>query len=119
MELKLIVLRTPDPQRLAQFYTKLGLQFDYHRHGNNPYHYSTPIGETVFEIYPLMKNQTTVDTSLRLGFNVNNFYNVLQKISESGMEIVTEPTQIEWGIMAVVLDPDGRKIELYKKENER
>jgi len=47
MELKLIVIRTPDPQQLANFYTQLGFNFDYHKHGNSLYHYSTLINKTV------------------------------------------------------------------------
>ncbi len=57
MELKLIVIRTSDPERLASFYSLLGLVFDYHKHGNSPFHYGATIGQTVLEIYPLAKTR--------------------------------------------------------------
>lgn len=116
MELRLIVIRTNDPKQLANFYTQLGLQFEYHKHGNSPLHYSTYLGKTVLEIYPFSKNQTQADSTLRLGFAIDNFEEFFQQASEQAVKIIAEPTQTEWGMMAIIQDPDGRKIELYKKE---
>ena len=53
MVLNLLVIRTNEMQRLVDFYTLLGLKFEYHKHEQGVYHFSTTIGETVFEIYPL------------------------------------------------------------------
>jgi lactoylglutathione lyase len=53
INLRLIVIRTSDIQILSNFYSIIGLEFDYHKHGNSPYHYSTTIEKTVLEIYPL------------------------------------------------------------------
>jgi lactoylglutathione lyase len=114
MQLKLIVLRTADQKALADFYTLLGLNFDYHKHGNSPYHYSAHIGETVLEIYPLTKTQTGPDKDLRLGFALDNFEAALSQIEKLQFTILMPPAQTEWGFMAIVQDPDGRKIELYK-----
>jgi predicted enzyme related to lactoylglutathione lyase len=117
MEIKLLVLRTPDPPKLAHFYSQLGMQFEYHQHGNSHYHYSTLIGKTVLEIYPLAKNQIQADSNLRLGFEIDDFYNVLEQFTQQNVKIVHEPMQTEFGTVAVIQDPDGRKIELYKKED--
>lgn len=57
MDLRLIVIRTSDPERLAGFYSFWGLVFDHHKHGSSPYHYGTTIGQTVLEIYPLAKTR--------------------------------------------------------------
>jgi hypothetical protein len=51
MDIKLIVVRTSDPKKLAGFYELLGLEFEYHKHGNSPFHYTTVIGKTILEIY--------------------------------------------------------------------
>ena len=82
MELKLIVLRTSNIQKLSDFYALLGLKFEYHKHGNSPYHYSGTIGQTVFEIYPLTKNQSEADKNLRLGFAIDNFEIVTQELKK-------------------------------------
>lgn len=114
MDIRLIVLRTGETKRLSDFYSLLGLTFDYHKHGNSPFHYSAAIGQTVLEIYPLAKGQNEPDKNLRLGFGINNFDETIQKLK--GMEVIfsLEPIQTEFGFMTIVSDPDGRKIELYK-----
>jgi predicted enzyme related to lactoylglutathione lyase len=115
MDLRLLVLRTPDSKRLADFYNAFGLTFDYHKHSNSPFHYSATINETVLEIYPLTKSQTEADKNLRLGFGVDNFDEIINRLIESGVVFSQEPVQTDFGFLAIVVDPDGRKIELYKK----
>jgi lactoylglutathione lyase len=116
MKILLLVLRTSDTKRLAEFYVLFDLTFEYHKHGNSPYHYSASIGQTVLEIYPLAKGQTEADKNLRLGFGIDNFDAVIEKLKILKVPFSMEPTQTDFGFMAVVVDPDGRKIELYKKE---
>lgn len=115
MDINLLVLRSGDPKKLAGFYNLLGLTFEYHKHGNSPYHYSALIGQSALEIYPLSKNQTEPDKYLRLGFNIDNFETIMEKLKESHIQFSSEPTQTDFGFMAVVSDPDGRKVELYRK----
>lgn len=113
MELRLLVLRTMDPEKLADFYTVLGFVFEYHKHGNGPFHFSAVIGKTVLEIYPLIKGQTEADKNLRLGFGVDNFDETVLKLKALQVPFTMDPAQTEFGFMAVVTDPDDRKIELY------
>ena len=114
MELKLIVIRTNDQKKLADFYSLLGLKFDYHSHGNSPMHYSAGIGSMVLEIYPLSKNQFEPDKSLRLGFAIDNFDDILLHLKNSNI-VFSAPVITEFGFLTVISDPDGRKIEIYKK----
>jgi catechol 2,3-dioxygenase-like lactoylglutathione lyase family enzyme len=114
MELKLIVVRTADPEKLAGFYTLLGLVFDYHKHGNSPHHYSTTIGTAVLEIYPLAKGQEKADNHFRLGLGIDDFDKKIALLKENQVVFSMEPAQTDFGYMAVILDPDGRKVEIYK-----
>lgn len=114
MKIKLIVIRTQKPENLANFYNLLGLNFEYHKHGNSPYHYSALIDGVVFEIYPLSKNQTEADNYLRLGFEIDEFDSNIELLNSQGF-LLSEPTQTDFGVIAIVTDPDGRQIELYKK----
>ena len=114
MEIRLLVIRTSDIERLSKFYTLFGLNFDYHKHDKSPYHYSATVDKTVVEIYPLTKTQTEPDKSLRLGFSLDNFEHTIDLLKERGITFTSEVTQSEFGIMAIIEDPDGRKIELYK-----
>ena len=112
MTLNLLVIRTKNIETLSNFYNKLGLTFTYHRHGKGPYHYSAELGELVFEIYPLLKNKTEADASLRLGFLVENLDELIAILKEEGVEIIQMPLKTEWGTVAIIKDLDGRKIEL-------
>lgn len=114
MEIRLLVLRTKDTKKLSEFYSLFGLRFDYHKHENSPFHYSATIGKTVLEIYPLANNQIEADKNLRLGFGIDDFDRTIQKLIELEVEFSLSPTQTEYGFMAIITDPDGRKIELYK-----
>jgi lactoylglutathione lyase len=115
MDIRLLVLRTGDTKRLAEFYSLFGLKFDYHKHGDSPLHYSTTIGKTVLEIYPLTKRQIKPDKNLRLGFGIDNFDETIQKLKKLEVAFSLEPTQTNFGFMSIISDPDDRKIELYKK----
>lgn len=115
MDLRLLVLRTTDTKKLAEFYSLFGLIFDYHKHGNSPFHYSASIGQAVLEIYPLTKSQTAADKNLRLGFGIDNFDQTVLTLKELQVPFSLEPTETDFGFMTIIADPDGRKIELYKK----
>ncbi len=115
MDIRLLVLRTDDMKRLADFYSLFGLTFHYHQHGNSPFHYSAEMGHSVLEIYPLTKSQTEADKNLRLGFGIDNFDILVKNLDELQVPFIVYPTETDFGCMAVICDPDGRKIELYKK----
>jgi len=115
MQIKLLVIRTANPELLAKFYGILGLTFEYHKHGNSPYHYSGLIRETVLEIYPLTKTQHEADKTLRLGIAIDNFDEIIRLLKEQDIPFIAEPAQTDFGFLAIVEDPDGRKIELYKQ----
>ena len=114
MELRLLVIRTLDQKRLVDFYTQFGLVFEYHKHGNSPYHYSANVDKTVIEIYPLAKGQIDSDKNLRLGFSLDKFDLVIQDLKDTHCAFICEPFESDFGFMTIVEDPDGRKIELYK-----
>jgi predicted enzyme related to lactoylglutathione lyase len=114
MEIRLLVIRSSDPKKLANFYSLLGLIFEYHQHGNSPLHYSATIGNFVFEIYPLTKNQVEADKNTRLGFAVDNFEETLELLRNHAISF-SAPTLTDFGFLSVITDPDGRKIEIYMK----
>ncbi len=118
MKLKLLVLRSKDIAACVQFYQKIGLKFDYHQHGNGPMHYSCRIGETVFELYPLLKRQKEADTSTRLGFEVENLDALIEELRAAEVTIVQEPLDSEFGYFALVKDLDGRKVELTERRTQ-
>lgn len=115
MELRLLVLRSDIPEKTASFYNLLGCSFEYHQHGNGPFHYAGKIGKAILEIYPLTKAQTEADKNIRLGFAIEHFDSIIKTLQAHHISFATMPTKTEFGFMAVVIDPDQRKVELYKK----
>lgn len=117
MKINLIVLKTHQLIELCAFYRLFDLSFEYHQHGQGPFHYSTDIGGIVFEIYPLPKYIEEADITTRLGFEVENLEQLIEKLLEIGVRIVSMPQVTAYGYRAIVEDPDGRKIELLQKED--
>lgn len=116
VELKLLVIKTHDIVRLYKFYRLIGLKFNKEQHGSGPEHYATLLGNTVFEIYPCREGQSPDEC--RLGFSVDSLHEVLERISSSGSEVLSVPKESFGKMMALIQDPDGRKIELYESRNE-
>ncbi len=115
MKINLLVIRTSNPENLKTQYEKIGFEFDYHQHGNGPFHYASEKEGFVFEIYPLTKSMKEADNSIRLGFEVENLELTLKNIKNTDWKIISEINITEWGKTAVIQDSDGRKIELKNK----
>lgn len=112
--LNLVVLRSSDVARSAAFYTRLGLLFTQHRHGNGPEHYTAGLIDGVFELYPLsIDGASTLGT--RIGFRVPSVDAALAVLSNDPSVIVTPARDSEWGRRAVVADPDGHRVELLQQ----
>lgn len=108
--LRLIVLRSPDLDRLKVSYETLGLEFTEENHGSGPRHYAASLGTLVLELYP-----GNDKSSLRLGFSVTNLDQVVQDFKAAGGVVKEPPHENEWGYQAVLQDPDGRMIELTQE----
>src|ERR1043165_7871623 len=86
--LNLVVLRSPDVARAAAFYTRLGLQFSQHRHGNGPEHFAAELPTGVFELYPLSPDGPST-RGTRIGFQVPSLDAALAALSDYPDAIVT------------------------------
>ena len=115
MKINLLVIRTSNPENLKIQYEKIGFEFDYHQHGNGPFHYASEKNGFVFEIYPLTKSMKEADKSIRLGFEVENLEMTINNIRNTDWKIQSEISVTEWGKTAIIQDSDGRKIELKNK----
>ena len=112
---KLVVIRSTDINGTMEFYRSLGIEFDEDQHGSGPRHFAADLGGVVFEIYPANKPED-VDRTTRLGFSLPDIHTAIISIRELGATIVEDPRESEWGLRAVVRDPDGRSVELHADE---
>jgi catechol 2,3-dioxygenase-like lactoylglutathione lyase family enzyme len=107
--LNLLVLKTKQLEKLKDFYTNLGLEFIYHKHGDGLLHYSCVLENGfVFEIYP---TDQELSDSTRIGFKVNDLKLIREKMQENPIQIIKNTKQ-ELNEVIILLDPDGRKVEI-------
>ena len=72
VSLTLLVLKTRQVEQLRAFYQTLGVNLVEEQHGKGPVHFAGRAGAVVIEVYPLPDDGSPVDSSTRLGFNVEN-----------------------------------------------
>jgi lactoylglutathione lyase len=102
----LLVLRAQNIEATRAFYEMLGMTFVQEQHGRGPIHYSTQLGDLVLEIYP-GKDEAS---GQRIGVLVDDARNIRQKIPVGAC--LVEPTMTEQGWAMVLMDPDGRKVDV-------
>jgi len=113
MKLNLLVLRTPRLEEMRTFYSALGARFESEQHGSSPDHYAAMLGDDfVLELYPCVDG-VIPDPGLRLGVSVDNIGEALCAIGQP-----VAPRQTQWGLRALVCDPDGRTVELLQSPTE-
>jgi predicted enzyme related to lactoylglutathione lyase len=113
--LGLLVLRTAKMEASLAFFRAIGLVLTEEQHGSGPVHYSCSIGDTVLEIYPGEAGNAPDRKSggaTMIGIVVSSVDASLSKLADQKMTIISPPKDSAWGRRAVVLDPDGRAIEL-------
>lgn len=113
--LSFIVLRTAQTERLLEFYCALGFEFVEEQHGNGPRHFAAQNGSFVLEIFPGeagMAPDRKSGGATMLGLQIENLTDVLHQLSLLRLEPLTPPRPSQWGLRAVVCDPDGRAVEL-------
>ena len=111
-QFRLLVIRTTEIEQVTEFYRSLGMDFTEHRHETGLMHFASELCGLVFEIYPT-KKQENVDRMIRLGFALPDLPSVVDLLRSNAISIIEEPTPSEWGMRAIVHDPDGRVVELY------
>ncbi|MCI0643166.1 MAG: VOC family protein [Gemmataceae bacterium] len=116
ISLNLLVIRGADIARAQRFYEALGLRFTREQHGKGPEHLAAELDGVVFEIYPLGKGPAT--DGVRLGFRVPSIESALSSLQQEGAHVATPPVPGPWGLRAVVIDPDGHKVELAQADEQ-
>ena len=112
--LNLLVMRSKVPAQTVEFYEFLGLRFQEEQHGKGPVHWATQGDGVVIEIYPA-RSPDEADRGTRLGFELDDIKLVFASLQDQGAKIMSDLKQTQWGLRAVINDPDGRSVELVQK----
>ncbi len=113
--LNLVVIRVPDLEQAADFYSGLDLKFTKHAHGKGPEHYAAELGTSVFEIYPRASDSDSTQP-VRLGFQVTSAEESLRKLEAKGGKLISPLKDSPWGLRAVIDDPFGHRIEVTQSK---
>lgn len=111
-----IILKTEKLKETADFYRALEMPLEEERHGKGPLHYACDLAGVHFAIYELdpwkgpERRSKAHDTMV--GFSVENLEECLENLAQLEAKVVIPPEDVPWGRRAVVLDPDGRPVEL-------
>jgi catechol 2,3-dioxygenase-like lactoylglutathione lyase family enzyme len=103
------------------FYRKLGLELVVEKHGQGPVHYSCSLENLVLEIYPGsagLAPEPKVGGATMIGFSVNSLHDTLTALQDLSVKVLSPPMTALWGLRTVVLDPDGRAVELIERDRE-
>ena len=107
-----------------QFYNSLDLPLEKRQDqledgSEGPLHYTCDLSGIHFAIYALdpwtgpERRSKSHDTMV--GFTVEKLENTLKRLSELNVKVIIAPETIDQGLRAVVLDPDGRPVELHER----
>ncbi|HEX4592104.1 MAG TPA: VOC family protein [Gemmataceae bacterium] len=110
--LNLVVIRSTDLDRAARFYSALGINLTREHHGSGPEHLAGQLGAIVFEVYP--QSRAGESAEARIGFRVGSVSGTVKAVLAAGGSVASQPKDSPWGYRAVVVDPDGHKIELVE-----
>lgn len=114
-----IVLFTTRTEECVKLYRALGLTLTEEQHEGGPRHWACDLGEVHFAIYGAKKGGDAVARptggATQIGFRVEDLGFAFAAAKSAGAEVVAEPEDVPWGRRAIVLDPDGRAVELNQR----
>jgi lactoylglutathione lyase len=110
IKLNLVVIRAAELERSERFYEAFGLRFSREQHGRGPEHLAAELVGLVFEIYPRGSGPDTA--GVRLGFQVASVEAAVSELQKLGAEVANPSVDGPWGFRAVVVDPDGHRVEV-------
>jgi len=108
-----VFLKSKDPENLKKWYTEtLGLPTE---HGMTIFESMGKGEQTVFSIFDQNSDHFAPSTELfMLNFRVKDLVKLLADLKAKGVEQVKEMQDSEYGKFTWIMDPEGRKIELWE-----
>jgi predicted enzyme related to lactoylglutathione lyase len=117
-----IFFKCTDPQKSKDWYRE-HLGIDAGEYGANikwrEHDDREKIATTVWSPFPGKTDYFNPSQSeFMINYRVENLEALLEQLQKEGVEIVGDMESYEYGKFAWIMDPDGRKIELWEPANE-
>lgn len=118
-----IFLKCPDPEATMKWYSKhLGLFFSYSSHTFKwrDLNDSSLTGHTVLSFFPDSSAYfNPSDKNFMLNLRVEDLHSLLKELRTSGVEVIEQTEDFEYGKFGWIVDPEGNKIELWEAVDEK
>ncbi len=109
-----ITLNSAQPDLLLRFYSILGFQFSQKAIDKGSSAWVGQLGEVNLEVFSVKESFSNNSPGVQMSFHVKSVENLIKAFREMKSQVMIEPMQTKNGIMAIVMDPDGRAIELLE-----
>lgn len=117
-----VFFKCKDPDQMREWYgqnlglvtNEYGSLFEF-RSSNTPHKKEYLQWSTMSET---SKHFTPSQKQFMINYRVENLLSLLEELKNSGVEIIGEMEEYEYGKFAWILDPEGNKIELWEPVDE-
>jgi lactoylglutathione lyase len=113
-----LVLFSSQLVKMVSFYKALGLPLEEEVHEKeSPLHYACEVGTVHFAIYESSNGRSSglrEGGSSILGFQIDHLDEVLIQMKTQNFSIASGPEDRPWGRRAIIIDPDGRAVEIWE-----
>ena len=107
-----ITLNTTQPDLLLRFYSILGFQFIQKQVNKGSQAWMGSCGDMNLEIFNIKESFSSRSPSVQMTFKVGNIEKMIGEFKKIQAQVMVEPMAIDQGLIAIVMDPDGRSVEL-------
>ncbi len=109
-----ITINTTQPDLLLRFYGLLGFQFQQQMVDKGGQTWAGQMGDLSLGIFNIQESFSDKAPGVQLSFEVEKLESLIQEFRQLKAQIMMEPLETERGWMAIVIDPDGRSVELWQ-----
>lgn len=110
-----IIINTAHPAQMLNFYSRLGLEFQRHQVSKGGECHKAFLGSVELTLYAIKETARARSPDLQLTFRIPQLETtVADLVKIDKVECLMDPTLLPDGKKAILLDPDGRAVELIE-----
>ena len=115
-QLTSIIINTGRAEAMLQFYGRLGLEFVKKQVSKGGECHKAFIGPVELTLYTVKATAGSRAPDMQLTFQINNLNDVVADLVKiADVQCLMDPTLLPDGNKAILLDPDGRAVELVER----
>lgn len=109
-----ITLNSAQPDLLVGFYQLIGFVFTQKAVNKGSRAWNGQLGDMSLEIFNIQETFSNKVPGVQMSFHVKNLEDLVKNFRLIHAQIMMEPMQTAAGVIAIVMDPDGRAVELVE-----